>query len=153
MWLSSPALTFVASVGIHALIARVWPRESRVLTFLAVGVIAGSLMTSFLLLRYGADTHTLAGTCGYALLCELYVFSFTLTMNSLSATMMLALMQGPLRERDLAVSFGGAEMVRARVRDLTATALLEGCGDDLCPTASGRRLLRSFVRLRGFFGL
>src|SRR5215204_6271304 len=92
MFLLTIPAYFLVAVLLHSLLVRMRLPGSSVFKFLAVGGIAGLCLLGHLLLL-DAPTHgMLAALAGYAFLCELYLFLFTMVMTSVSVRLMRLLL-------------------------------------------------------------
>lgn len=152
MAILSALAAFVPAVLLHGLIMRAPMQVDSVRRFLVVGVSLGVALATFLLTQFGFTSHGFAAILLYALLCELYLFCFTLVISSVSATMLIMLRQGPIESAGLASTYDPNEMVQLRVGRLIKTGFVERNGGRLAVTLKGAKLHRMFTRLRQFFG-
>ncbi len=141
---------FLLSVAGHAVLRRAFVRLNSVSGFLVVGVAAGAALAIHEWLAYGVGVAALAALAAYACACELYLFLFTLVGTSISVRLLLTLRDGERTEQELAAMYRPSDMVARRIQRLHAVGLLD---TEETVSLRGRRLLRTFGRLRGFFGL
>lgn len=143
--------TFLLCVAIHAVVMRASPGRKTVPKFVLVGVVAGLGLLVTLVHDDGWGIPTWAGLLLFALLCELYIFSFTLVMSSVSARLLLLLRQRPRTTDEIGAAFGPEATVGYRVRALVANGFLEDTPAGPRPTPSGLKTLRTFDLLRRVF--
>jgi hypothetical protein len=143
---------FILAVLLHGLVMRMPMPMDSVRRFLMVGAPLGLALVVFALTLFGFTVSGFAAILLYALLCELYMFCFTLVISSVSVTMMIMLRQGPIANAELASTYDTHEMVQLRVGRLIKTGLIERNGSRLAVTLKGKKLHRIFFVLRRFFG-
>jgi len=143
---------FVLAVLLHGIAMRIPMQLDSVRRFLMVGIPLGAGLTAFALTRFGITLSGFAAILLYALLCELYLFFFTLVISSVSVTMLIMLRQGPIEATALVSTYDPNEMVQLRVGRLIKTGFVERNGDRLAITQKGAKLHRTFTVLRRFFG-
>ena len=131
---------------------RVPARLDSVQRFLLIGAPLGVALVAVSLTRYGPTMTGFAAILLYALLCELYIFCFTLVLSSVSATMLILLRRGPVQASALVSVYEPEEMVSLRIDRLLKTGLIERATGRLSVTGKGKRLHRIFNGLRIFFG-
>lgn len=144
-------VSFVVVVLLHAVATRLPPARQTVPKLVLVGGIVGLGLAGWLLSQYGLSIVTVAGLLLYALLCELYVFCFTLTMNSVSVRLLILLRNNPSRIDTLVSHADRDSLVARRVETMIANGFLEQGPDGLRLTAKGQKTLTTFERLRGCF--
>lgn len=152
MAILSALAVFTLVVLLHGLVMRVSMRMDSVRRFLMIGVPLGLVLTIFALSKFGFTLPGFAAILLYALLCELYIFCFTLVISSVSVTMLILLRQGPIENAKLALTYDPHEMVQLRVDRLLNAGFIERRDDKLSVTAKGLKLHRMFAKLRRFFG-
>ena len=145
-----PVLAFLVVLALHAVATRLPPTRQTVPKLVAIGGAVGFALMLWLVLLYGVSIVTCAGLLFYALMIELYVFCFTLTMNSVSVRLLILLRDGPREVDALARHADRESLVERRAETLVANGFLEGGLSDPRLTAKGRRTLRSFQRLRDY---
>ena len=143
---------FVLAVLLHGLAMRAPLRLDSVRRFLLVGAPLGVALVAFSLAHFGPTVPALAAILIYALLCELYIFCFTLVLSSVSATMLIILRRGPVQASVLASVYDPQEMVKLRLERLLGTGFITRTSGRLSVTGKGKRLHRIFTGLRKFFG-
>lgn len=152
MWLVGTLLFFGFAVLAHAGLSRVQLPLNVVLRLLIVGGIIGVGLAWGLLENYGiAAPQTWAGLLIYGFCCELYVFLFTLAMSSVSANLLVNLLQRKMTSSDIERLYDSRQMVEARLDRLIGAGLLAETSNRLRPTPKGVRMVRIFSRLRAFF--
>ncbi|MFC3227190.1 hypothetical protein ACFOGJ_08120 [Marinibaculum pumilum] len=154
-WLAWTLLAFAAALAGHAVLGRLGGRlgagGSAVKRFLLVGGPVGLLLIGGLLAGHGLAVQPIVAALAYGLLCELYLFLFTLAANSVTLGILRRLTDGPLDETQIAKDYDTAAMVDRRLDQLVAGGLLQREDDRYRPTAQGARTARSFARLRRLF--
>jgi|SRR5579859_2892581 len=143
---------FVVAVLLHGLAMRAPMLLDSVRRFLMGGIPLGVGLTAFLLSRFGLTLPGFAAILLYAMLCELYMFCFTLAISSVSATMLIMLRQGPVQASALASVYEPREMVKLRLDRLLKTGFIERSSGRFFMSRKGERLHRIFSDLRKFFG-
>jgi hypothetical protein len=151
MWVVLPLLYAFGAVLTHAAVSRLILPLNTVIRFLIGGTILGCVLALHLVSIYQFTSPTLAGLVAYALLCELYLFIFTLVMSSVSAGLLFVLERGPFREQEIERRYNGAAMVRARVERLCANDFLRTDANGYFLTRKGLRTLHVFALLRDLF--
>ena len=139
------------AVLLHGLAMRAPLRLDSVRRFLLIGVPLGVALVAVSLARFGPTLPGIAAILLYALLCELYIFLFTLVLSSVSATILIMLRRGPVQPSALASVYEPREMVKLRLDRLLKNDLVERASGRLAVTEKGERLHRSFTGLRRFF--
>jgi hypothetical protein len=143
---------FMLAVLLHGLAMRAPLRLDSVRRFLLTGVPLGLVLVAVSLARFGPTLPGIAAILLYALLCELYIFLFTLVLSSVSATILIMLRHGPVQPSALASVYEPREMVKVRLDRLLKNDLVERASGRLSVTEKGERLHRIFTGLRRFFG-
>jgi hypothetical protein len=141
---------FSAAIIGHALWRRAFPGRTAVLTFFLFSIFWGGVIAAIAFERYELTT-ALTTMLLYGLACELYLFLFTLSSHSVSARLLAVLGDGPRRTIDLERVCDPHRMVQQRKIQMVQTGLLAGAAADHLLTDKGRRVLRTFDRLNGFF--
>ena len=151
MWLLLAAGYFAAAVALHALVTRAPLRASSVARYVIVGSLSGVALGAHLVWLYDLTTPAIAGLLLFALASEVYIFLFTLTMNSISSTILLTLRSGATDEEALDARYSASYMVDSRLVKLEANDFLRRDGERFQLTERGRGLVASFHRLRRLF--
>ena len=151
MWLLLAVAYFAVAVGLHGLVTRLPLRVSSVARYVGVGSACGLALGAHVVALYGLTTPAITALLLFALASEVYIFLFTLTMNSISATILLTLRAGALDEAALDARYSALYMVDSRLVKLEANDFLRREGDRFRLTARGRGLVASFHRLRRLF--
>jgi hypothetical protein len=152
MWLVLALIAFVFTVVIHALIVRVGGPLTIVMRFLAVGMPVGLVLTYVALAMLGLRDESIAAIATYAILCEIYLFLFTLAANGVAVSLLLRLRSGPLKPEAFDTGYAARDMVERRVDQLQAAGFLSVSGGRSSLLPRGRRLVRAFILARAFFG-
>lgn len=142
---------FALAMLLHGLAMRAPLRLDSVRRFLLIGVPVGMALVAVSLVGFGPTLPAIAAILLYALLCELYIFLFTLVLSSVSATMLIMLRGGPVQASALASVYEPREMVQLRLDRLLKNGLVERASDRFSVTEKGMRLHRIFTGLRRFF--
>jgi len=152
LWILLPLGSFALAVLLHGLVMRLPSRIDSVRRFLLVGFPVGLVLVVASLGMLGLTTAGFAAVLLYALLCELYMFFFTLVISSVSVTMLIMLRQGSIEASKLVSTYDPDEMVQLRVGRLIKTGFVQL--DEGLPivTEKGLKLHRMFTGLRRFFG-
>ena len=142
---------FVVALVLHAAWCRVAQRPSTVVKFVAAGGLVGLVLLGHLLATEGPTHRTLAGLLVFALASELYIFSFTLIISSVSAIWLRRLYRGSIETDALAEAYSPSWMVETRLSRLVENGFLARDGDGYRLTEKGRGLIGTFGRLRAIF--
>lgn len=142
---------FGAAVVLHGLL-RPFVHVDSVRRFLLAGIPVGILLTVAAVSLYGWTPQGFAAIALYAFLCELYIFSFTLVLSSISATTLVILRRGPLPLADLSAVYKPEEMVQLRVARLLDTGFLSRESGRVVLTAKALKIHAAFSTLSRFFG-
>lgn len=152
VWAAAVGGCFIIAVLLHALACRLPWGADRVTRFLITGGTLGIALLVTMTARYGLTAlQTICAVLVYALLCELYIFLFTMTMSSISSNLLVRLAAGDLPAAEIDRSYDSRLMVTKRLDRLVATGFLRTSGERLELTTKGRRFVRVFGWLRGFF--
>src|SRR6266852_9130409 len=99
-------------------------RLDSVRRFLLIGVPLGVALVAVSLACFGPTIPALAAILLYALLCELYIFLFTLVLSSVSATMLIMLREGPVDAARISSACDPREMVNLRLERMIRVAFI-----------------------------
>jgi len=152
-WWSVSLVAFAVTVAGHALLCRMAVRAGIIAKFLqvsaAVGVVLGGAMVGF----WGNKPETLTAVLVYAFLCELYVFLFTLTNSSVSASLLLTLASvSEADEAEVEARYSSQRMVLNRLHRLEKNGFLELTADGVYRiTWKGCATINLFDWMRRFF--
>jgi hypothetical protein len=152
MWLVLVGVAFVVAILGHAGLSR-WTRLrlNMVGRFVVVGAPVGLGLLLILVWQGRLGIELLAGLLAYALICELYIFVFTMISSSVSVSLLLKLRQGRADRRQLDTEYSDAAMVDGRLTKLQANGLIAAVPDGYAVTPRGDGLVASFERLQRFF--
>ena len=151
MWLGLVVLYAGLAIVAHTVVSRTRLPGNSVVKFLATGASAGLALVAHLVALYGLGVESWAGLIWYALVCELYIFLFTLTMSSVSVGLLFRLRSGSMSQQQIDRVYAPAAMVRMRTRRLLANGLLCEEAGEYRATARAERLVRLFALLRAIF--
>jgi hypothetical protein len=151
MWFLLALAMFTLAVAIHSVWARVQSSLSLVLRFLGTGAAIGIVHLVLSLVIFGFTEKTISAALVYAVLCELYVFLFTLAANGVSIALMDRLVDGSADPGTLEAKYSEMSMVERRVGQLQTSGFLAEHNGRLQLLPKGRSLVRAFVLLRAFF--
>lgn len=151
MWFFLALAMFTVTLTIHSTWARVQSRLSLVIRFLCTGAAIGVAHVVLSLVIFGFTDKTISATLVYAVLCELYIFLFTLAANGVSIALMDRLADGSADPETLDAKYSEISMVERRVEQLQTGGLLAEHDGRLQLLPKGRSLVRAFVLLRAFF--
>ena len=143
---------FGLSILLHGVFMRMPVQVDTVKKFLIVGIPLGVLLTSMLLAYLGLTLKTLAAVLMYALLCELYMFCFTLVLLSISANLLIKLLDGPIDLASLTSVDDPKEMVLLRLDRLQKNGFIVRVDGNLALSEKGFKYHESFKSLHSFFG-
>jgi len=152
MWVLQPIVFLVLVIGFHAVLCRLVPRVGALGNFLLVGTLAGAALTVRAHAEYGRGVEALASILIYAFACEFYIFLFSMVSSSISVSLLLTFRPGNIVGDQLPLLYSSSGMISRRLEKLVAAGLLSQNGGIYVTTDKGRRLIRTFYRLRGFFG-
>jgi hypothetical protein len=142
---------FAAVCAAHSVWSHAGRPRNRVRSFLLIGCPVGILLGLSLWMCAQPRIQILSSLLVYALICELYLFLFTLTISSVSANLLLALRRQALTEVELEEQYDSRKMVAQRLARLEALGLLGRNSDRLRPTLSGLRATARWSAFRRFF--
>ncbi len=151
-----PVFAALAALGIaialHGLAIRMPMKLDVVRRFVAVGFPVGIALMALSFGRSGFSAEGWAPVLLYAFLCELYIFSFTLVLSSVSVILLVMLCEGPVESAALARVYDPDEMVRLRLDRLVKNGFIARQDRRLSVTEKGMQYHRAFTSLRAFFG-
>jgi hypothetical protein len=152
MWLSGALLLFAADVLLHAIVCRLPIPLNIVLRFAVVGGAIGIAWIWWLYSTYGIhEPQFWAGVLIYAFCCELYIFLFTLVIGSISANLLVSLSSHQMSTAEIDRHYDSGKMVAARIERLISVGFISETAAGLVITRKGKRTVRIFNLLRGFF--
>ena len=151
MWIAVPVASFLAAIVLHGIAMRLPLRVDSVRRFLLVGMPLGIAIVVWAVMR-GPDAPGVAAVAFYAVLCEIYMFCFTLVIGSVSVATLMALCDGAVDEAELMRRSDGAAMVQVRLGRLRDVGLIAQNDGVYVLTPKGWRLHHAFSGLRRFFG-
>ncbi len=144
---------FALAVLLHGLAMRAPLQLDSVRRFLLIGVPLGVALAAVSLAHFGPTVPGIAAILLYALLCELYIFCFTLVLSSVSATMLIMLREGPVDATRISSACDPREMVNLRLERMIKVGFIErGAAGRFSVSEKGMQLHRAFAVLRHFFG-
>jgi hypothetical protein len=148
LWAAAAGIAF--AIALSAVAAR-FLSGIGVASFAVSAAISGVGLAILLLKIDGVTADPVAALLIYAFGCELYLFFSTLSLASISSSILAFLRENPATEDELAVRYSGWRMAEIRVERLVAADLIAPDGDRLRLTPRGRKIARTFHRLRSFF--
>ena len=151
MWLLLSLLAFALAVASHAVLCRLPLRMDFVVKSLFAGAPIGVGLVSVLVIREGLIIETFAAALLYALLIELYIFSFTLVSTSVSVSLLLKLSARELTGEEIDALYSSKSMVESRFEKLVGANFLVRSGNGFSVTGKTRMVLIGFRTLRFFF--
>lgn len=145
---------------LHAVWCRLPPSLSSVPKLVVVSALMGVALAAHLLLVFGVTTATLAGLLVYVLAVELYLFMATLVFGSVSAIWLRRLRRGRASVEQMRELYSPGWMVETRLARLEEHGFISRSsisndirsGDRFQVTPKGLGMIRTFGRLRAFFG-
>jgi len=120
-------------------------------SFVISAAISGVGLAILLLKTDGTAADLLAALLVFAFGCELYLFLSTLSLASISSNILAFLREKPATEGELAARYSGWRMAEIRVERLLAGDFIAPDSDRLRLTPRGRKIARTFHRLRSLF--
>jgi hypothetical protein len=142
---------FSGVVLVHAVMGRIPRPGNSVFRFLAIGAAAGLALAVGLVRGHVTAVETVAALLVYALSCELYLFTFTMTIGSISAHLLITLSHGEKTLAELELSCASRAMVEKRIARLVSAGLLVPVDTRFAVTGRGGRLAGFFRAFRVFF--
>jgi hypothetical protein len=151
-WLFITLAYLGLAAALHAVLRRLMPGMNTVAIFILAGAACGlALITTLLGLRGAPPLCVAAGVSLYAFLAELYIFSFTFAFGSVSASVLVAHLDGePGVEAALEVPKD--LMIRRRLEGMCASGLISEKDGDYQATGKGRFAATVGRILKGYFG-
>ena len=119
--------------------------------FLIVGLPVGVALVLFVLNYYGLQFDGLAAIFLYALLCELYLFCFTLVLSSVSVLLLISLREKNIEIFNLYKDSYSKEMVKIRINNLIKNSYLNKKENIILITRKGINLHNNFSKISFFF--
>lgn len=150
-WLGWALGAFIFSVFAQCMILRLTKLRNGMLAFVIAAFPLGLALIAVLSGAYPADPAW-AGVLLYAFLCELWMFVFSLTFSSVSASLLLHLHMRPMRRDKIDQLYDNRAMIQRRISWLGLIHAAVEKDGRLVPTEKGRKLAGLFDALRGFFG-
>jgi hypothetical protein len=150
-WLGWVLLSYGVAVLGQTAILRWRVLGNSMVAFLVCAIPVGSAIVGALF-NLCPLTPALSGTLLYGFLCEVWMFAFSSTFSSVSASLMLHLRAGAMRRDEIDQLYDNASMIRRRIGWLQAIGAAEETNSRLEPTRRGRRMASAFNAVRGFFG-
>jgi hypothetical protein len=149
--LLAPLGCFAMAVSLHGLAMRLPLRADPLRRFLLAGIPVGVGLMAMCWSTFGFSRRAAAALLLYALLCELYIFAFTLVLTSVSVAMLVLLRKGAIEVSALSNRYEPRGMVQLRLERLLKQQLVTRDGERIVVTAAGRRVLKTSAALRRFF--
>ena len=88
---------FLLAVLAHSTSSRLAPARNRVASFVLIGSLAGAALIALLRWETTPPDQLVAMVFTYMLLCELYLFCFTMVLGSISANLLMLERVGVVR--------------------------------------------------------
>jgi hypothetical protein len=151
MWLALSLAGFALTVLLHAIFTRMGGSLTIVLSFLCVGAPVALVIGVFSLWLFGISDESIAALLVYAVLCETYIFLFTLAANGVSVSLLMRLRARPMTEEELMKSYSTRAMVERRIDQLRAGGFLMETDGQIRLLERGKVLVREFGVARSFF--
>lgn len=145
-----PLLFYCALIILDAVVSRLVP-VNRIASFIAVAIPLGVALIAYLTATATTIDIVLSLTMLFALLCEIYVFLFTLTLGSISVNLLVLLKDGAMSLVQLRSIYEGDLMTRRRIERLQNTGLILRGKNGWVLTRRGEMVLCAFRQLRTFF--
>jgi len=118
MWVLGGFSAFILAVVIHAVSCRLPGGRNSVVKFLCGGVVVGAGLAFLTFRSYGFSPETVSALLVYGFACEVYTFLFTLAANSVSASLLVALLDRVLTQEDISSLYRTDSMVERRLKNL-----------------------------------
>ncbi len=143
---------FALAVVLHATACRLRLRGTSVVRFVAVAVPLGAVLAWMLTASLQAgESAAWAALLLYGLLCELYLFVFTMAATSVSAALLRRLSTGPTSRELLDSQYASDRMVEQRLHRLRAGGFIRQTDGEYVLTPRGKSTVLLFGALRDFF--
>jgi hypothetical protein len=147
----SVILAFLLAVVVHAILRRM-SSVGVVPLFVIVGTVVAAGFAAWWFTTFFAVAEFFALLLVYAVFCELYLFFVTLSLASISANILVALLDRRMSTSELDLQYRSQEMIDARLDRIVGAGLAVKIGDDhLVLTPKGTRLIGWLDLVRRFF--
>ncbi len=151
-WLGLAIIAFTLAIIGQTVLVRWLHRRHAIVAFVCAGVPIGLvLIVALFFSTRSIDTST-SGTLIYAFLCELWMFTLSVTFSSFAAKLMMLLRRGPLTFEEIDRLSDHRSIILDRMNWLAHIGAAIKQNDKLMPTGGGRKLARLFNACRSFFG-
>lgn len=111
----------------------------------------GVLLLVFVGLNQGLWLEKVAVASAYAVVCELYIFSFTMVMGSIAVFSIIQLQKGPLSLQELEKKMGNQNAAQGRLESMKKVGLVMEKEGRNALTLKGKILAIFFEKLHSFF--
>jgi hypothetical protein len=152
MWLLYTTFCFGASLIIFSLICQLGFSRNTVFTFIGIGGFFGVFLLLLILNSFGLAVEFWSAILLYSFLCELYIFLFTFVGNSVSVSLIRALAKHRYMSLEsIKKLYESDSPAIGRIEKLASVGLLCASESGYSLTAKGKRFIKIFQALRGFF--
>ena len=144
---------FAAAVGLHSLVCRLPLRLDTTFKFLLCGGLLGIGLAAYAMFLHPEVSllQAIAALAVYAMLCEFYIFLFSLVVSSLSVSFLIHLRGHEQSRADFDRLMSDRDMVHGRLANLVAGGYLAKGEEGYILTPKGRVFAVAVARLRRFF--
>ena len=152
MWIFLAFIMLMLTSIFHCIWMRVSHHTSQVFCFLLIGFPIGMIhiVLSFYFLKQ--TDEILASILVYAVCCQFLLYLFSLTANGVSVSVLEQLSKGSIHLDFFSSDYSTDLMVTNRINQLQLDGFLIKNNEECQLTSKGRILVKSFLRLRIFFG-
>ena len=151
MWFFLALSYFILSIILHRMIAVLKIFKGVITGFCGAAFLSGMLLIAHSIISFGLSKNLIASIVWYLLFCEFYMFSFTLSLGSVSIKLLKLLSQGPQIESDIEEFYKPTNMVGLRIHRLAIAGLIEQEENGLQLTNRGRLITQIAVLLKTLF--
>jgi len=152
MWMLMVFSYLTVAIIFNAILGRYGVVNNAVIRFLLSGFLIGIMMSFHLISEFGLASATIAAIIWFALVCELYIFLFTLSLGSVSIKILRLLQKAPCQESELNLVYQPKDMVLMRLIRLEHVGLItrnvEGA---ILLTQRGKSLIKIATFLKSLF--
>lgn len=151
-WLGLPIIAFALAITSQTVLVRRLRRRHAIVAFVGAGIPIGLVLIVALFFSTRSTDMSISGTLIYAFLCELWMFTLSVTFSSFAAKLMMLLRQRPLTFEEIDRLSDHRTIILDRMNWLADIGAAVKQNDSLIPTGGGRKLARLFNASRSFFG-
>lgn len=152
MWIFLVFTMLISTLIAHGIWVRIGHSSSQVFCFLCVGVPIGIIHVSLSFLIFGQSEKAISSILVYAASCQLILYLLSLAANGVSISILDQIGKDINNSDLLGSEYSTSVMVLRRIKQLQLDGFLIKHNDKLQLTYKGQMLVKSFLKLRLFFG-